>query len=718
MTATKHGKIYLSIVVVLIAIIVAIITNNTYSFKVRQVLYRTRDVLISKALKLALHQLDSKVQPNQPVEWSFPIKKKHKSTSDEENKIDSRPNIIFIVADDLGYNDLYGSRSPVTKNIRKIGDDGVRFTKAYSGHATCAPSRASMISGRFPTRFGYEFTPVHNIMTKILGRAKFFDIDSSSNTSHLADPILHKPTGKLLHVDDMAVPTDVPVVSEVLHDSGYNTIFIGKWHLGASNGTRPWERGYEQTLYFIQAASQYFSSGNKSGIPAYINDFIDDMMWDYIPFQIAKDNGPNFRPNEYITDYISKQAVEAIKATRSRSSEERSPFFLHLCYNAPHTPLHALDSDYFDPALDHIINHRERVYVAMIKAIDRGVEQIMRAVRKLGEEDNTMVIFTSDNGGANYIKLMEMNTPFRGGKGSFFEGGLRVPLLMKWPQKIAANTVHTETVGHVDIFSTLISAADVSRESVSHIPLDGVDLFKILSERKVEEDSHASLTMSLTTHVRPPIFWRSGHYRCLIFGDWKLSVAARPHKAWLYNLAKDPTEIYNLAPMNIEPNSESFKVINFDDLLVDLSPSTGPHTYPSPESLVNKVQNAMSTDLSFRPNSASIYTPHTAEIYYLLYSYLFHLDAQQSEPLWPGLSETPVIVDLENLVRQDYYRSMNNTNTSSYSESVVWTKEKFATMKPNIHSYSTLHEVLFRPERPIYDLPNIDANTEIILWPN
>jgi len=312
---------------------------------------------------------------------------------------------------------------------------------------------------------------------------------------------------------------------------------------------------------------------------------------------------------------------------------------------------------------------------------------------------------------------------------------------MKWPQKIAANVVRKETVGHVDIFSTLVSAAGIRRESISHIPLDGVDLLSLLSEEVIVEGSYKSF-LPVTHHVRPPLFWRSGHYRCLIYGDWKLSVADRPRKAWLYNLAQDPTETNNLVPAYIEPDPVSVEdTIKLDDLLpVVLSPSSeGPRTYaqyPSPESVVFKIQDAPSVglpstvpctlpfkeieEIAARPTEYPSSTPgntpprthSNAEMYNLLYTYLLYLDAQQSKPLWPGLSETPVVVDLEDLVQQELSFSTNN------SDSIVWTKAKFANMKPNVHSYSSLSEVLFRRERPIYEQHQIDENTEIVLWTN
>jgi arylsulfatase A-like enzyme len=225
-----------------------------------------------------------------------------------------------------------------------------------------------------------------------------------------------------------------------------------------------------------------------------------------------------------MTDYLSDEAAKAIEANKNR------PFFLYLAYNAPHTPLQALKSDY--DALSGIENHRLRVYAAMIKSLDRGVGQVLKAVKDAGIDDNTLIVFTSDNGGAHYIGLPEINKPYRGWKATFFEGGIRVPMLLKWPAKIKPGSTFAGAAGHVDIFATAAAAAGA--ELPSDRKLDGTNLMPFVTG---EAQGAPHQTM----------FWRSSGYRVLLAGDWKLQVTANPDKSWLYNLKDDPTEKTNLA---------------------------------------------------------------------------------------------------------------------------------------------------------------------------
>jgi arylsulfatase A-like enzyme len=225
-----------------------------------------------------------------------------------------------------------------------------------------------------------------------------------------------------------------------------------------------------------------------------------------------------------MTDYLGREAVRAIEANRNR------PFFMYLAFNAPHTPLQALKSDY--DALSAIKDHRLRVYGAMIRALDRNVGLVLDALKAQGLEENTLVIFTSDNGGANYIGLPDINKPFRGWKATFFEGGIHVPFFMRWPAKLPKAARYDQPVGHVDIFSTAAAAA--AAETPKDRVLDGVDLTTAVAD-PAKRAPHKSL------------FWRDNEYKVLLAGDWKLQVSERPKKIWLHNLRDDPTEQKNLA---------------------------------------------------------------------------------------------------------------------------------------------------------------------------
>lgn len=452
------------------------------------------------------------VQPNREVVWN-------EGPAEAAVAPAARaPNIVLILVDDLGFNDLtFGGGGLAggtvrTPNIDALARNGAAFANGYSGNATCAPSRAAIMTGRFATRFGFEFTPAPPEFAETI--ASF----SGDDAVYFADRAKDAP-----HVNEMSVPLDEVYISQMLKERGYRTLMLGKWHLGGTEGSRPEDRGFDEALGFMRGAS-LFAKKNDPNIVNSFQDYdpIDRFLWANLPFSVQFNGSDNFEPSEYMTDYLSNEAVKAIRANRNR------PFFMYLAYNAPHTPLQALKSDY--DALSHIEDHTLRTYAAMIVALDRGVGQVMDELRKQGLEENTIVIFTSDNGGANYVGLPHINEPYRGWKASFFEGGIHVPFLMQWPARIPAGTSLPGRAAHVDIFATAAAAAGakVPEDRV----YDGIDLM-----RQVQGEDMSRRTL----------YFRSGHYRTLFKGDWKLQMAERPAKNWLFNLAVDPTEQRNLA---------------------------------------------------------------------------------------------------------------------------------------------------------------------------
>ncbi|MBI1196802.1 MAG: sulfatase-like hydrolase/transferase [Phenylobacterium sp.] len=432
------------------------------------------------------------------------------------------PNIVVIVADDLGFNDISFSGGGVaggavpTPNIDAIGRQGVSFQQAYSGHATCAPSRAALLTGRYPTRFGFEFTPVPLGFARQV-RAFHYGI---------RNPVYFPEREKdIIPAADMGVPTSEITIAQLLQQSGYHTIQLGKWHLGESPRFQPQSRGFSETLGFTGGGSMYLPKDD----PRVVNsvqgfDPIDQNLWANLQFYVSKDGGEPFQPKRHMTDYLSDEAIAAIHANRNR------PFFMYLAYNAPHTPLQATREDY--DALSNIQDHRLRVYAAMIRQLDRNVGRVMQALQEEGLEDNTLVVFTSDNGGAYYIGLPDINQPFRGWKQTFFEGGVRGPLFMRWPTRIPAGRTYYPPVSHFDIFATAASAAGapLPKDRV----MDGVDLIPFARGERTGRPHEA-------------LFWRTGAYRVVRAGDWKLQVTERPAKDWLYDLSVDPTERHNLA---------------------------------------------------------------------------------------------------------------------------------------------------------------------------
>ncbi len=436
------------------------------------------------------------------------------------------PNIVVIVADDLGFNDLtwngggVAGGSVATPSIDSIARDGVQLTAGYTGNATCAPSRAAILTGRYPTRFGFEFTPAPKVFMRLVASM------THAQPGTLHEPIYHdEREADVPAMDQQGIPPAEITLAELLKTRGYRTIGLGKWHLGETPALRPEAQGFDEYLGFYSGASLYFDVDDPRGVNS-VQDFdpIDTFLWANLPFAVRKNGGDRFRPDTYMTDYLADEAAQAIAANRNR------PFFLYFAPNAPHTPLQALRADY--DALPQISDHRLRVYAAMIRALDRAVGTVLAALEANGVADNTLVFFTSDNGGANYIGLPDINRPYRGWKMTFFEGGVHSPFFVKWPAGLPRGTTFNEAVAHSDIFATAAAAAAAPLPADRAI--DGVDLLPYL-RGQVSGAPHQAL------------FWRSGDYQTILAGGWKLQVATRPPRTWLFNLTDDPTERTDLS---------------------------------------------------------------------------------------------------------------------------------------------------------------------------
>jgi arylsulfatase A-like enzyme len=456
------------------------------------------------------------IAANHPVEWA---------QGPAEAPTGQRPpNIILIVADDLGYNDVSfnGGGMIPTPNIDALGREGVSVDQGYAANATCSPSRAAMMTGRYPTRFGFEFTAVPAALARNIAH---FDSDAMHR------PIYHSEAeANLPPVPEMGVPASEITVAEALRERGYHTVHIGKWHLGEAPALRPEAQGFAESLGFMAGGGLFLPERDPNVVNAKLPfDPIDQFLWPNLPYAVQFNGGQRFAPDGYVTDYFSNEAVRVIEANRNR------PFFLYLAYNAPHTPLQATRADY--EAVAHIPDHTRRVYAAMLLALDRGVGQVMQALRDNGLDQNTLVIFTSDNGGAWYTGLDGLNAPFRGWKATFFEGGVRVPFFARWPGGLPAGQRIAGPAGHLDVFATAVAAAGGAPPSDRTI--DSVNLLPFMRGETLGPPHEA-------------MFWRSGHYRVVRVGDWKLQVAARPERTWLFNLADDPQERRDLSAQEPE----------------------------------------------------------------------------------------------------------------------------------------------------------------------
>ncbi|MGP1276286.1 MAG: sulfatase [Caulobacterales bacterium] len=436
------------------------------------------------------------------------------------------PNIILIVADDLGWNDLtlhggVAGGSVPTPNIDRLARSGVQLTNAYAASGTCAPSRAALMTGRYPTRTGFEFTPTPPGMTQVVRHVERGRADRR--------PFLMRDAqGDMPAFADMGLPTEEVTLAEMLSDAGYHTVHVGKWHLGNTNGSDPLSQGFDESL---ELAGLLYAPAGSPGVVEARQDFdpIDQVYWAIGRAAVTHNNSARFEPDGYLTDYFTREAVEVIGANRNR------PFFLYLAHWAPHSPLQADRADY--DALAHIEDHPLRVYGAMIRSLDRGIGAVLDALEDNGIADNTIIVFTSDNGGAHYIGLPGINAPYRGWKATFFGGGIRVPTFVSWPGVIEPGTQMTGLSQHIDIAPTLAAIGGASLPAEP--PMDGRDLTAFLTG-EASGDPHETL------------FWRSGHYQAVIHQGWKLQVAQRPDRVWLFDLANDPEERRDLSAEELE----------------------------------------------------------------------------------------------------------------------------------------------------------------------
>ena len=437
------------------------------------------------------------------------------------------PNIILILADDLGYNDISTFGGGVaggrvqTPHIDQLAAQGAVFEQAYAGNATCAPSRAMIMTGRYPTRTGFEFTPTPSGMGPMISM-----ISGSLDNGLPPGRFNEAGAAEAPPYEEQGLPGSEVTVAEVLQDKGYHTAHIGKWHLGRGKGFAPLDQGFDESL--LMASGLYLPEDDANVVNAKLDfDPIDQFLWARLNFAASFNNGGDerFKPGGYLTDYWTDESIEVIKANRNR------PFFLYLAHWGTHTPLQATREDY--EAVGDIKPHRLRVYAAMIRALDRSVGRIMATLEEQGLADNTIVMFSSDNGGPGYIGLPDINAPYRGWKLTNFEGGLRVPMFVKWPSRIAPGTRIDTPVAHIDMMPTMAAAAQAAPPR--GVTIDGRDLLPLATGEGAADWS------------RETLFWQSGYYRVVRHGDWKLQVSENPDKRWLYNLQEDPTEQNNLA---------------------------------------------------------------------------------------------------------------------------------------------------------------------------
>jgi arylsulfatase A-like enzyme len=438
-----------------------------------------------------------------------------------------RPNILLISADDLAVMDvsLYGGTAIDTPHIDSIGEQGVVFTEGFATASICCPSRAALLTGRDQNRFGFT-SHMNNLYLR--NRLAYFFAQTFIDTDAM-NPVFRTSVPRRSEIRKQGLPPSEITLGELLRSAGYHTAMIGKWHLGYDSTQHPNNRGFDYQYGFIEAFTLY-AERNRPDIVEYEHDlFWEKHIWKRGrkgPCAITR-NGRPIEEGQYLTDAIARESVDFIRSHVAERSEQ--PFFLYTAFSAPHTPFQA-SQDYYR-RFSHIENPAQRVYCAMVANLDDAVGRILAAVQELGIAENTLIMFCSDNGGAEYTGGTS-NKPFRGGKMTHFDGGLRVPFLMRWEGVIPPGTAFADPVVQTDLF---VSAA---RSAGAALPedriYDGVDLLPYLLGRR-PGTPHESLR------------WRTIYADIVRRGRFKLIVNHRQGVVRLYDLEADPGELRNLA---------------------------------------------------------------------------------------------------------------------------------------------------------------------------
>ena len=436
--------------------------------------------------------------------------------SELKNQNTQLPNVILIVADDLGYNDISANGNELiqTTNIDQIGRNGINFSRAYATASVCAPSRAAFLTGNYQHRYGFEFLPdLFNYGPRVR-KADFKRFGHQDNFKMWYE--------KDVPINQRGLDPYVNTIGDYLKKMGYQTSVIGKWHMGTHPKFSPKNYGFDYHYGITGAASLYAPIGKENIVDSkHTWDFADFITWQVSQYYTLE-NGKNSIPkkSEYLTDLFTKKAVSYIKENKDR------PFFLHLSHMAPHGPFQA-QRKYYE-MFDHIEDHNKRVYYAMIKNLDDSVGEIKKTLEREGILDNTLIIFTSDNGGATYTRATN-NSPYIGGKMSNFEGGTVVPMMMQWNNKIKPQQNYSHIVSLLDIVPTILDA--VESPSLSN-KYDGVSLLPFLKNENKKPHNE--------------LFWKTGYVKSIVSKNYKLHINEKENFKFLINLEKDPEEGNNL----------------------------------------------------------------------------------------------------------------------------------------------------------------------------
>lgn len=411
-------------------------------------------------------------------------------------KAQGKPNIVFILSDDAGYADFgfQGSQDFKTPNLDALAKSGVKFTQAYVSAAVCGPSRAGILTGKYQQKFGFEENNVPGYMSHsgLLG-------------------------------DEMGLPLDQATVGDYLKNLGYKTAVFGKWHMGSADRYHPTKRGFDEFYGFRSGARSYY-------------EYNDEEKKKSASKKLER-GFENFKESEiYLTDALAKETVNFIDRNKSH------PFFVYLSFNAVHTPMEAREDD-----LKKVPSHlkgKRRTLAAMTIGLDRACGVVLKKIKDLGLEKNTLIVFTNDNGGPTDSNESS-NDPLSGTKANHLEGGIRIPFLMSWKGKLKKNTVYNKPISTLDLLPTFVSLAGGDVNEIKD--LDGVNLLPYLKKGN-KEKPHKTL------------YWKKESRGAIRHNAYKL-IRFPDRPAELYNIEKDISEVNNLASEKPEKVKALYKML-------------------------------------------------------------------------------------------------------------------------------------------------------------
>lgn len=417
-----------------------------------------------------------------------------------QEKSNASPNILLLLADDLGWMDLscYGSTFYETPNIDKLAEQGMKFSDAYAAANVCSPTRAALLTGKTPAR-------LH--ITDFLSGLEFPYVT------------LTPPNWQRLHL-----PLEEVTTAEVLKSAGYETYYFGKWHLGGEDHF-PVTQGFDHS-----------TAESKSGWPG-------DYFYPWPTVQNMKG-----KKGDYLTDRLTDEVIKSLQSTHKK------PFFMQVSFYAPHRPTQAKKElvEKYEEKLTEEDIQRNPIHAGMLETLDTNIGRIITVLEELNITENTIVIFASDNGGTHYADIPQKtnNAPLRDGKGAAYEGAYRVPMIVKWPNKVPEGVVTAEPVSSIDLFPTFQA---LSGQEVTTQGIDGVNLLPLLLDQK--------------SLGREALYWHYPHYHnggssphgVVRKGDYRLIEYYDGRPGELFNLKKDISETVNLYQSMPEKSKELLK---------------------------------------------------------------------------------------------------------------------------------------------------------------